>query len=79
MPERFQARDATGPNWDWLPDWVVVDTERQVRVAAYNDRAAAAADCNERNREREHVGEQLPKVPSNCPGCDDPDCDGDDR
>lgn len=49
--ERFEVRDATGPGWDWLPDWCVVDTEKQTRVAAYDDEAAARADCDERNRE----------------------------
>lgn len=48
--ERFEVRDATGPNWDWLPDWVVVDTEKQVRVAAYNNKDQASADAAERNR-----------------------------
>lgn len=46
---RFQVRGATGPNWDWLPDWVVVDTEKEVRVAAYGDEGAARKDCAERN------------------------------
>lgn len=50
MAERFQVRDATGFGWDWLPDWCVVDTERQVRVAAYERHGEAAADCAERNR-----------------------------
>lgn len=45
VKERFQVRDATG--WDWLPDWCVVDTEKQVRVAAYDDEAAARAHCEE--------------------------------
>lgn len=49
MAERFQVRDATSPSWNWLPDWVVVDTEKKVRVAAYDDKDAALADCDERN------------------------------
>lgn len=47
--ERFEVREATGPAWDWLPDWVVVDTERQVRAAAYDDEASARAHCDELN------------------------------
>jgi hypothetical protein len=47
--ERFEVRDATGPGWDWLPDWVVVDTEQQVRVAAYDDEESARRHCGELN------------------------------
>lgn len=50
MGERFQVRDARSRAYDWLPDWVVVDTVRQVRVAAYNDEASARADAQERNK-----------------------------
>lgn len=49
--KRFEVRDASGPGWDWLPDWCVVDTEKQIRVAAYNDEETARADCAERNEE----------------------------
>lgn len=45
--ERFEVRDATGLGWDWLPDWCVVDTEKKVRVAAYDDEAAARKHCDE--------------------------------
>lgn len=51
MSERFVVREATGPAWDWLPDWLVIDTEREVRAAAYNDEATARADAAERNKE----------------------------
>lgn len=44
---RFVVRDAT--DLDWLPDWCVVDTELQVRIAAYSDEAAAYIDAAERN------------------------------
>lgn len=50
MPtDRFVVRGATGPAWDWLPDWLVIDTEKQVRAAAYNDEASAVADAAKRN------------------------------
>lgn len=49
--QRFEVRDATGPGWDWLPDWCVVDTEKQVRVAAYDDEASARSHCDELNTE----------------------------
>jgi len=51
MSERFVVREATGPAWNWLPDWLVIDTEKEVRAAAYNDEAAAIADAAERNEE----------------------------
>ncbi len=51
--ERFVIREATGPEWDWLPDWLVIDTVRQVRAAAYNDKESAVADAAERNAEEE--------------------------
>lgn len=47
--ERFQVRDAKGAGYDWLPDWCVVDTVEQVRVAAYDDEGEARRDCAERN------------------------------
>lgn len=47
--KRFQVRDATGPGWEWLPDWCVVDTKRQVRVAVYDDEASARSHCDELN------------------------------
>lgn len=45
---RFQVRHCT---WDWLPDWLVIDTEKEVRAAAYDDEAEARADCEARNQE----------------------------
>lgn len=47
--ERFEVRDSSGPGWEWLPGWCVVDTVKQVRAAAYNDEATAAAHCSELN------------------------------
>jgi hypothetical protein len=47
--ERFVVREAIGPGWDWLPDWLVIDTVSQVRAAAYNDKGSAVADAAERN------------------------------
>jgi hypothetical protein len=48
---RFVVRDATGRGWEWLPDWCVVDTVKQVRVAAYNSENEARKDAAERNEE----------------------------
>ncbi len=48
---RFEARDATGPGWEWLPYWCVVDTIRQVRVAAYSSEKEARRDAARRNAE----------------------------
>ncbi len=47
--ERFVVREATGPAWDWLPDWLVVDLERKVRVGAYDDEQSAITDAALRN------------------------------
>lgn len=49
--ERFVVRDATGSGWDWLPDWLVIDTVKEIRAAAYDDKASAVADAAERNQE----------------------------
>lgn len=49
--QRFEVREATGPAWDWLPDWLVIDTEREVRAAAYDDENAAREHCDELNQE----------------------------
>lgn len=51
MKARFQVREA-GAGYEWLPRWCVIDTERQVRVAAYSDEATARADCAGRNDDR---------------------------
>jgi hypothetical protein len=51
VKQRYVVRDASGPGWEWLPDWCVVDTERQVRVAAYDEEGLAREDCAERNEE----------------------------
>ena len=48
---RYEVRDARAPVYDWLPDWVVVDTEKQVRAAAYNDEESARKHCAELNEE----------------------------
>jgi hypothetical protein len=50
VSERFVVRDATSPCWEWLPDWLVIDTEKEVRVAAYDDEQSALADAAERNK-----------------------------
>jgi hypothetical protein len=49
--ERFEVRDATGPGWDWLPDWCVVDTQKEIRVSAYDDEETARAHCAELNQQ----------------------------
>ena len=46
--ERFEVRKS-GPGYEWLPAWCVVDTEEQVRAAAYNDEASAREHCAELN------------------------------
>lgn len=51
MSERYVVRDASGPGWEWLPDWCVVDTARQVRVAAYDAESSAYQDAAQRNQE----------------------------
>jgi hypothetical protein len=52
---RYEVRDARGPAWGWLPDWVVVDTELQVRAAAYDDEESARKHCAELNEETHHA------------------------
>lgn len=48
--ERFQVRKS-GPGYEWLPDWCIVDTEKQVRAGAYGDEATARQHCAELNSE----------------------------
>lgn len=52
MNKRFVVREATGPAWDWLPDWLVIDTEKKVRAAAYHDEKSAIFDASERNADQ---------------------------
>lgn len=49
--ERYDVRDARSAGYDWLPDWCVVDTVEQVRVAAYDDEGDARKHCAELNGE----------------------------
>lgn len=44
---RFEVRDVSGCGW--LPDFIVVDTELELRVAAYDSEEDAHEDCDERN------------------------------
>ena len=43
---RFVVREC---DWDWLPDWLVIDTVKQIRAAAYDDEESARAHCAEMN------------------------------
>jgi hypothetical protein len=49
--DRYVIRDASGPGWEWLPDWLVIDTEKEVRAAAYDDEDSARKHCAELNAE----------------------------
>jgi hypothetical protein len=46
--ERFEVR-ASGPGYDWLPAFCVVDTVKQVRAGAWNTEAEADAHAAELN------------------------------
>jgi hypothetical protein len=48
--ERFEVRKC-GPGYEWLPPYVIVDTERQVRVGAHSTESAAREHCDELNAE----------------------------
>jgi hypothetical protein len=53
MADRFVVR-ASGPGYDWLPAWCVVDTVKQVRASAYDseeDARAHAAELNAAEKE----------------------------
>jgi hypothetical protein len=45
---RFQVRKS-GPGYEWLPAYCIVDTEKHVRAGAHNDEAAAREHCAELN------------------------------
>lgn len=50
--KRFEVRKS-GPGYDWLPAYCIVDTEKQVRAGAHSDEAAAQKHCAELNAESE--------------------------
>lgn len=46
--KRFVVREC---DWEWLPDWLVIDTELEVRAGAHNDEESARKHCAELNGE----------------------------
>lgn len=48
VEERFVVRKS-GPGYEWLPAFCIVDTEKQVRASAYDDEDEANRDCDSRN------------------------------